>query len=107
MSYPQILHHSAIAGVIGACDPARMDAQHSLLFDSGLYQGAEISPEGGAGLDNLTIDFFLSAITVLVIIHVHINHAGWTPFLLEAGFKRPILCSEPSVKLLPIVVSDS
>jgi metal-dependent hydrolase (beta-lactamase superfamily II) len=42
----------------------------------------------------------------LVASHVHIDHVGRIPYLLAAGFKGPILCSEPSVKLLPVVLED-
>ncbi|MGA4320930.1 MBL fold metallo-hydrolase RNA specificity domain-containing protein [Ectopseudomonas hydrolytica] len=38
---------------------------------------------------------------------MHIDHVGRIPYLLAAGFKGPILCSEPSAKLLPIVLEDA
>lgn len=43
----------------------------------------------------------------LIATHVHIDHVGRIPYLLAAGFKGPILCSEPSAKLLPIVLEDA
>ncbi|HAF91194.1 MAG TPA: MBL fold hydrolase, partial [Pseudomonas sp.] len=39
--------------------------------------------------------------------HVHIDHVGRIPYLLAAGFSGPILCSEPSARLLPIVLEDA
>src|SRR5690606_42054445 len=53
------------------------------------------------------IDFSLDGIKALVSTHVHIDHVGRIPYLLAAGFKGPILCSEPSAKLLPIVLEDA
>jgi len=44
MHYPDILHHGAKDGVTGSCHQLLMDAQHSLLIDCGLFQGAETSP---------------------------------------------------------------
>jgi len=38
---------------------------------------------------------------------VHIDHVGRIPNLLAAGFEGPILCSEPSARLLPIVLEDA
>ena len=38
---------------------------------------------------------------------MHADHVGRIPYLLAAGFKGPILCSEPSAKLLPIVLEDA
>ena len=107
MQYPQILHHGARDGVTGSCHQLNMDDQHGLLIDCGLFQGAETSAEGRAGADNLAIDFPLDGIRALVATHVHIDHVGRIPWLLAAGFKGPILCSEPSAKLLPIVLEDA
>ena len=38
---------------------------------------------------------------------MHIDHVGRIPNLLAAGFDGPILCSEPSARLLPIVLEDA
>lgn len=107
MRYPDILHHGAVSGVTGSCHQLQMDDEHALLIDCGLFQGAETSPEGRAGAGKLAIDFSLDGIKALVATHVHIDHVGRIPYLLAAGFKGPILCSEPSAKLLPIVLEDA
>ena len=107
MDYPDILHHGAKDGVTGSCHQLLMDAQHSLLIDCGLFQGAETSAEGKSAADRLAIEFPLDTIKALVATHVHIDHVGRIPYLLAAGFKGPILCSEPSAKLLPIVLEDA
>ncbi len=106
MGFPHILHHGAKDGVTGSCHQLLMDAQHSLIIDRGLFQGAETSPEGKSGADRLAIEFPLDTIKVLVATHVHVDHVGRIPYLLAAGVKGPILCSEPS-KLLPIVLEDA
>jgi len=107
MDYPEILHHGATGGVTGSCHQLLMDARHSLLIDCGLFQGAETSAEGKSAADRLAIEFPLDTIKALVATHVHIDHVGRIPYLLAAGFKGPILCSEPSAKLLPIVLEDA
>ena len=107
MDYPDILHHGAKDGVTGSCHQLLMDGQHSLLIDCGLFQGAETSGEGKSAADRLAIEFPLDTIKALVATHVHIDHVGRIPYLLAAGFKGPILCSEPSAKLLPIVLEDA
>ena len=107
MDYPDILHHGAKDGVTGSCHQLLMDGQHSLLIDCCLFQGAETSGEGKSAADRLTIEFPLDTIKALVATHVHIDHVGRIPYLLAAGFKGPILCSEPSAKLLPIVLEDA
>lgn len=107
MVFPHILHHGAVSGVTGSCHQLLMDAANSLLVDCGLFQGAETSPEGKAGAGRFEIDFSLEGIKALVATHVHIDHVGRIPYLLAAGFKSPIICSEPSAKHLPIVLEGA
>lgn len=107
MRYPSIIHHGAVTGVTGSCHQLLMDDGFSLLVDCGLFQGAETSPDGNARAGQLAIDFPIEGIKALVATHVHIDHVGRIPYLLAAGFKGPILCSEPSAKLLPIVLEDA
>lgn len=102
----EIIHHGARDGVTGSCHQLRMDEQRSLLIDCGLFQGAEVSP-GAAGAQRLQIDFDITGIQALIATHVHIDHVGRIPYLLAAGFTGPILCSEPSARLLPIVLEDA
>ncbi|MEK0363752.1 MBL fold metallo-hydrolase [Pseudomonas sp. CBC3] len=107
MNYPQIEHHGAKDGVTGSCHQLRMNATASLLIDCGLFQGNDASIPGEPGTDRLSIEFPLDTIKALVATHVHIDHVGRIPYLLAAGFEGPILCSEPSAKLLPIVLEDA
>ncbi len=107
MRYPDIEHHGAQDGVTGSCHQLHMDAANSLLIDCGLFQGSEASVDGRSGAGRLAIEFSLATIKALVVTHVHIDHVGRIPYLLAAGFKGPILCSEPSAKMLPIVLEDA
>ncbi|MCC1495735.1 MBL fold metallo-hydrolase RNA specificity domain-containing protein [Alcanivorax sp. 1008] len=104
--YPEILHHGAVTGTTGSCHELVADHQRSILIDCGLFQGRDIGPYG-ASADNLQIDFDISRVQALVVTHVHIDHVGRIPWLLAAGFDGPIYCSEPSAKLLPIVLEDA
>lgn len=107
MRYPDIEHHGAKDGVTGSCHQLHMDASHSLLVDCGLFQGNETSSDRRAATGRLDIEFSLATVQALVVTHVHIDHVGRIPYLLAAGFKGPIYCSEPSAKLLPIVLEDA
>ncbi len=107
MRYPDIEHHGAKDGVTGSCHQLHMDASHSLLIDCGLFQGNETSSDGRAATGRLGIEFSLTTVQALIVTHVHIDHAGRIPYLLAAGYKGPIYCSEPSAKLLPIVLEDA
>jgi metallo-beta-lactamase family protein len=101
-----ILHHGAIDGVTGSCHELQLGDGRSVLIDCGLFQGAETSSEG-AGAERLQIDFPLDPVLALIVTHVHLDHVGRIPYLLAAGFKGPILCSEASAELLPLVLEDA
>lgn len=102
----QIKHHGAVNGVTGSCHELCYQPNKSILVDCGLFQGAETSP-GGAESSNLGIDFPVGHIQALVVTHVHIDHVGRIPHLVAAGYRGPIICSEPSAKLLPLVLEDA
>ncbi len=104
-SFFEIVHHGAVSGVTGSCHELRLVDGPGLLVDCGLFQGAETSGTG-ASAGRLEIDFPLAHIQALVVSHVHIDHVGRIPWLLAAGFKGPILCTQPSARLLPLVLED-
>jgi metallo-beta-lactamase family protein len=104
----RFVHHGAVRGVTGSCHRLVLPgAAGSVLIDCGLFQGAETSPDGRAGPNRLEIDFDLSDVRALVVTHVHIDHVGRIPYLLAAGFKGPIVCSQASAQLLPMVLEDA
>lgn len=102
MKQPRLIHHGAREGVTGSCHRLWMDEDSSVLIDCGQFQGADAPDD-----DELALDFAIDGIKALIITHVHIDHVGRIPNLLAAGFEGPILCSEPSARLLPIVLEDA
>ena len=99
----EIIHHGGRNGVTGSCHELRLAGGEGLLIDCGLFQGDEAPATGAIP----SIDFALEHIQALVVTHVHIDHVGRIPYLLAAGFRGPILCSEASAKLLPLVLADA
>jgi metallo-beta-lactamase family protein len=77
-----------------------------VLIDCGLFQGAETAPNG-ARFNRQEIDFSITRVQALLVTHCHIDHVGRIPYLLVAGFKGPIYCSEPTAELLPLVLKDA
>lgn len=94
-----ILHHGAVQGVTGSCHELHINGA-GILIDCGLFQGKEQR-------DDLAIDFAIDHIKALVLTHVHIDHVGRLPYLLMAGFKGPIYCSQPTALLLPAMLEDA
>lgn len=105
--WPKIVHHGAYAGVTGSCHQLFIDSKTSFLVDCGLFQGAETTDLEQGAHSKLAIDFDISTIKALIVTHVHIDHVGRIPWLLDAGFVGPIICSQPSAELLPIVLEDA
>lgn len=104
MTYPRFIHHGGASGVTGSCHQLVANAEHSLLIDCGLFQGEDTRLND---FEQLQVKFDLSTIQALVVTHVHIDHIGRLPYLLAAGFTGPILCSQPSAHLLPLVIEDA
>ncbi|PRN05712.1 MBL fold metallo-hydrolase [Pseudomonas sp. LLC-1] len=103
MDYPSLSHHGGTRSVTGSCHQLHLAPFTSLLVDCGLEQGAEAAQ----GADAAPLGFDVQGIEALIITHVHLDHVGRIPALLAAGYRGPILCSEPSAQLLPLVLEDA
>jgi len=100
-----ILHHGAVNGVTGSCHQLIIDDANSVLVDCGLFQGTEASGRGDDDL--LSIEFDISTVQALLVTHCHIDHVGRLPYLLAAGFNGPIVATEATAALLPMVIEDA
>lgn len=98
----KLTHHGADKGVTGSCHQLSWGNGKSLLVDCGIFQGDE-----AVANPNPEIGFSLDGIECLLLTHVHIDHCGRLPYLLAAGFDKPIYCSGPTAKLLPLVMEDA
>lgn len=73
-----------------------------MLIDCGSFQGRDAKNH-----PDPKIEFSLEGIQGLILTHVHIDHIGRIPYLLEAGFRGPIYCTRPTAKLLPLMMEDA
>lgn len=74
-----------------------------ILVDCGLFQGLkELRLQNWDGLP-----FNPAAIDAVVLTHAHIDHSGYIPKLVKAGFKGPIYCTEATFDLCKILLPDS
>jgi metallo-beta-lactamase family protein len=74
-----------------------------LLVDCGIFQGApELNDRNYAPLsiDPRSIDY-------AVLTHAHLDHTGWLPVLVKAGFKGPIYANPATIELTTILLKDS
>ncbi|QDT02307.1 Ribonuclease [Rubripirellula lacrimiformis] len=98
----KLVHHGAYDGVTGSCHQLFWEKGQSILVDCGIFQGDDAKQH-----PNPEIHFSIAGILAMLLTHVHIDHVGRLPYLIAAGFDQPIYCSEPTAKLLPLVMEDS
>jgi len=104
-TFPQFQHHGGASGVTGSCHRWIAGPEQALLVDCGLFQGQDADHLDS--LEQHQVRFDISSLIALIVTHVHIDHIGRLPYLIAAGFKGPIICSQPSAKLLPLVIEDA
>ncbi|BDM64202.1 MBL fold hydrolase [Shewanella sp. NFH-SH190041] len=100
----KIIHHGAVQGVTGSCHQLFINANNSILVDCGLFQGDEA---GNNDNNPLPIKFEIDTVQALIITHCYIDHVGRLPYLLAAGFNKPIYATTATVALLPMVIEDA
>lgn len=94
----KVIHHGGKDTVTGSCHELFYSAKQSILIDCGQFQGKDVQP--------LEIGFQVHQITALVITHAHIDHIGRIPWLVAAGFSGPIICTEATAELMPLMLGD-
>jgi metallo-beta-lactamase family protein len=74
-----------------------------LLVDCGIFQGSnELSDRNynPLSIDPKTIDY-------VVLTHAHLDHTGWLPCLVKAGYHGPIHANPATIELTALLLKDS
>jgi metallo-beta-lactamase family protein len=74
-----------------------------LLVDCGIFQGLRELTERNfqpLAVDPRTFDY-------VVLTHAHLDHTGWLPVLVKAGFKGPIFANPSTIDLTALLLRDS
>jgi metallo-beta-lactamase family protein len=74
-----------------------------LLLDCGLFQGTNDLKDRNfkpLSVDPKTFDY-------LVLTHAHLDHTGWLPVLVKAGYRGPIFANPATIELTEILLKDS
>src|SRR4051812_25325932 len=109
-NYPLSLSHSAVsltflgaAGTVtGSKHLLEVDGRR-ILVDCGLFQGIkELRLRNWAPLpvDPASID-------AVILTHAHLDHCGYLPRLVSAGFRGRIFCTPATKELCSLVLPDS
>nr|WP_321459122.1 MBL fold metallo-hydrolase [uncultured Vibrio sp.] len=98
-----VIHHGGKHTVTGSCHELKL-TNGSILIDCGLFQGKDLSFGGRDA--SLNIEFSIEQVKALILTHSHIDHIGRLPWLLAAGFKGPIYCTQATAELTPLMLED-
>jgi metallo-beta-lactamase family protein len=78
-------------------------ADGAVLIDCGLFQG-----EGALRRRNWhPPDIDLRDLRAVVLTHAHLDHCGYLPALVKAGWRGPVFATEGTCRLVEIVLRDS
>lgn len=78
-------------------------AEKRLLVDCGVFQGSEELSERNykpLSVDPKTFDY-------AVLTHAHLDHTGWLPVLVKAGYQKPIYANPATIELTTLLLNDS
>jgi metallo-beta-lactamase family protein len=74
-----------------------------ILVDCGLFQG----PKEWRERNWSDTPVPAGAIDAVILTHAHLDHCGWIPRLVKAGFRGPIYATPPTIDLCGIILPDS
>jgi metallo-beta-lactamase family protein len=74
-----------------------------ILLDCGMFQGFKVFRERNWA--PLPID--ARSIDVVVLSHAHLDHSGWLPALVKAGFKGPVIATAATRALCEVLLMDA
>lgn len=77
--------------------------QARLLIDCGLFQGMK-----ELRLRNWEpVPRELTTLDAILLTHAHLDHTGYLPRLVKAGYRGPIFATEPTIELLGLLLPDA
>lgn len=91
------------AGTVTGSKHLVTTARGRILLDCGLFQGLKLLRQRNwepPAFDAARLD-------ALVLSHAHLDHSGWLPVLVRAGFRGPIHCTSGTADLVAIVLRDA
>ena len=78
-------------------------ADFQVLIDCGMFQG----PKEWRERNWQDPPVPARQINAVVLTHAHLDHCGWIPRLVKAGFRGPIYATPPTIDLCGILLPDS
>jgi metallo-beta-lactamase family protein len=98
----RIVFAGAAQEVTGSCFYVEAGGSR-FLVDCGLFQGSRLAEEK----NELAFPFDASRVDFVILTHAHLDHCGRLPLLAKRGFHGAVYCTEPTVQLADIVLTDA
>jgi metallo-beta-lactamase family protein len=102
MPAPSLTFHGG-AGTVTGSKYLVEAANARVLIDCGLFQGPASLRRRNWEPPGFTVD----SLHAVVLSHAHLDHSGYLPALVSAGFRGPIYCTQATALLADIVLTDS
>jgi len=100
MTYIQFL---GAAGTVTGSKHLVNTGGFQVLVDCGLFQGQKEWRERNWEPPPIPA----REIDAVVLTHAHLDHCGWIPRLVKAGFSGPIYATQPTIDLCGVLLPDS
>ncbi len=97
------VHFLGAAGTVTGSKYLIETPQSKFLVDCGLFQG--LKELRLLNWDYLPVD--VSTIDFVLLTHGHLDHVGYLPRLINAGFKGKIYGTDPTLDIAEIILKDS
>jgi len=99
-----------VASFLGGSQQVGRSCVHVRTNESNILIDCGINPGANNPLDMYPrLDMYLKNIEDLdavIISHAHLDHCGFLPVLLKYGYDGPIYCSEPTLNLMALLLTD-
>jgi metallo-beta-lactamase family protein len=103
MTKPVRLTFHGAAGTVTGSRHFLEAAGRRMLIDCGMFQGLKELRRRNWESPGFEPGF----LDDLILTHAHIDHTGWTPRLMQYGFKGPIHATTPTAELLELMLLDA
>jgi metallo-beta-lactamase family protein len=74
-----------------------------ILVDCGMFQG--LKSERKKNYEPFPVD--ISTIDSIVLSHAHFDHSGFLPLLVKEGYRKEVICTPYTEKIVGIILRDS
>lgn len=98
----KVTFHGAAGAVTGSKYLLELGGRR-LLIDCGLFQGLKRLRERNWQ----PLPFDPASLDAVLLTHAHIDHSGYLPVLLRAGYAGPVYCTDATRRLLSLVLPDA